>query len=73
MRASTVIHGDAGAPTEDRIKPGLQGVAAAAKAGLEILKLNGSSLEAVLAAEEAAAEQSIWSLFFSKSLKRTVP
>jgi len=58
MPASTLIHGGAGARTEDRIKPGLQGATAAAKARFEILKLNGSSLDAVEAAEEAAAEQS---------------
>jgi len=60
MPIALVVHGGAGAWAEERIKPGLEGVASAAKSGFEVLASGGTALDAVEAAVNSMEDNPVF-------------
>jgi len=71
MTIALAVHGGAGAWTEDRIKPGLEGVASAARVGFKILKSGGSALDAVEAAVNSMEDDPIFNAGYGSTLTLT--
>lgn len=66
-----VVHGGAGVWAEDRIKPGLQGVSAAARAGFEILLSGGAALDAVEAAVNSMEDNPVFNAGYGSTITLT--
>jgi len=63
-----VAHGGAGAWQPERRKPGITGVKAAAKAGFDVLKSNGSALDAVETAVKSMEDDPVFNAGLGSTL-----
>lgn len=71
MPIALAVHGGAGAWTEDRIKPGLEGVASAIEAGFKILTSGGAALDAVEAAVNSMEDNPVFNAGYGSTITLT--
>lgn len=71
MPAALVVHGGAGAWAEERVKPGLEGVRSAARAGFEILTSGGTALDAVEAAVNSMEDNPVFNAGYGSTITLT--